>query len=241
MNLETKNLNLEEYFWEKTPLVKEVLDFLKDLIIIIIFMLIIRSFIILPFQISWQSMYESYYDREFIIVDRLSYVNFPLFWDLRWPQRWDAVVFNTHIKEKEYFIKRIIALPWETLKIKSWSVFVKKIWSPDFVKLDEKYLSDINYNATYVNWDDKEYIYTVPEKSYFVMWDNRNASTDSRACFSSCEIPWKSNFIKKSDLVWRVFIDLWFFDITKFKFVHPTLWIDTKPKFLSSPWVYKYE
>jgi len=52
----------------------EILDFLKDLIIIIIIVVIVRSYIAMPFQISGQSMYSSYYDREFIIVDRVSYL-----------------------------------------------------------------------------------------------------------------------------------------------------------------------
>jgi len=52
----------------------EVLDFFKDLLIIIIVVVVIRTFIAMPFQISGQSMYSSYYDREFIIVDRISYL-----------------------------------------------------------------------------------------------------------------------------------------------------------------------
>jgi len=52
----------------------EILDFFKDLIIIVIIVVVVRSYIAMPFQISGQSMYSSYYDREFIIVDRISYV-----------------------------------------------------------------------------------------------------------------------------------------------------------------------
>jgi len=59
---------------EKKNLKKEFFDFFKDLIIIIIIVYIIRTFFILPFQINGQSMYNSYYDKEFIIVDRFSYI-----------------------------------------------------------------------------------------------------------------------------------------------------------------------
>jgi signal peptidase I len=52
----------------------EIIDFFKDLIIIVVIVLVIRTFIAMPFQINGQSMYSSYYDREFIIVDRLSYI-----------------------------------------------------------------------------------------------------------------------------------------------------------------------
>lgn len=76
-NLENNlNLNIEnkENPIPRPPSFKEELfDFLKDLIIIIGIVLVVRSFVILPFQISGQSMYDSYYDKEFIIVDRFSY------------------------------------------------------------------------------------------------------------------------------------------------------------------------
>lgn len=64
---------------------------------------------------------------------------------------------------KEYFIKRIIGTPGDTLKIASGSVFLKTAGSQDFVELDEKYLSETNYKATYVRGDSSEKIYTVPE------------------------------------------------------------------------------
>jgi signal peptidase I len=52
---------------------QEVVDFFKDLVVIVVIVLLIRHFLIMPFQINGQSMYSSYYDKEFIIVDRLSY------------------------------------------------------------------------------------------------------------------------------------------------------------------------
>jgi len=232
-NLNQDDNNIEQNNKPKT-LKQEVIEFFKDLVIIIIIVLFVRTFLILPFQISWQSMYNNYYDREFIIVDRFSYLTY------KKPARWDVIVFNTHIDWKEYFIKRIIGLPGETLKIQSGSVFVKAVWSNEFVELDEKYLMEWNYKATFVRWDSSEKIYEIPENSYFVMWDNRNASTDSRACFSSCDISWKSNFILKKDIVWKVFIDLWYFNFKNFSFTQPNLGIDTKPRWFSSPSSYEY-
>lgn len=51
----------------------EVLDFLKDLVIIVAIVLFVTKFIGMNFQINGQSMYDAYYDKEFIVVDRLSY------------------------------------------------------------------------------------------------------------------------------------------------------------------------
>jgi len=219
----------------------ELIDFFKDLIIILIIVLIIRTFLILPFQISGQSMYSSYYNKEFIIVDRLSYLKFPFFWSIKPPKRWDVVVFNTHITWKEYFIKRIIWLSWETIKIQSWSVYVKESWEKDFIELDEKYLDENNYKKTYVWWSQDEHIFEVPEWDFFVMWDNRNWSSDSRTCFWSCDFVKKSNYVKYNDITWKLFIDLWYFNLKTFSFYQSELWIDTKPKFLNSPSTYEYK
>jgi len=55
----------------------EAIDFLKDLVIIIAIVLVVRTFFVMPFQINGQSMYDSYYNGEFIIVDRFSYRDTP--------------------------------------------------------------------------------------------------------------------------------------------------------------------
>jgi len=58
---------------------QEALDFLKDIIIIVVIVVVIRTFLVMPFQINGQSMYESYYNKEFILVDRFSYRELPFF------------------------------------------------------------------------------------------------------------------------------------------------------------------
>lgn len=224
----------------KEKIKKEVIEFFRDLVIVIVAVFFIRTFIAEPFQISWQSMATSYYDKEFIIVDRFSYLDIPFIknWNI---SRWDVVVFKPNVsKEKQYYIKRVIALPGETLKIAEWKVYVKKVWWTDFIELQENYLSDANKWLTYVRWDAKAHEYTVPANSYFVMWDNRNASTDSRECFYSCAVALHSNFIEKKDITWKVFIDLWYFNFKNFSFTNPNLWISTFPRLLNSPRQYNY-
>ena len=213
----------------------EVIDFFKDLIFIVIIVLIIRTFIAMPFQINGQSMYSSYYDKWFIIVDRLSY----RLWDVN---RWDVIVFKPYVSDdKKYFLKRIIGLPWDSLKINEWKVYLKKKWKPDYIELDEKYLNEKNKWFTFVWWSKSSKQYSIWEWQYFVLWDNRNHSTDSRECFSSCAIEWRTNFIKKEDIIWKVFLDLWYFNFKSFSFIQPSLWIDTKPKFFGSNSSFDYE
>jgi signal peptidase I len=224
----------------KEKVKKEAIEFFRDLAIVVIIVFFIRSFIAEPFQISWQSMANSYYDKEFIIVDRFSYLDIPLLkeWNIA---RWDVVVFKPNVsKEKQYFIKRIIGLPGETLKISDWKVYVKKVWGTEFVELQENYLSEANKWLTFIRWSKAATEYNVPADSYFVMWDNRNASTDSRECFFSCMIEWHSNFIKSDDVTGKVFLDLWYFNFKSFSFTHPNLGISTTPRLLASPREYNY-
>lgn len=213
----------------------EVVDFLKDLVIIIIIVLLIRTFIAMPFQISGQSMFSSYYDKEFIIVDRLSYL-------LSEPKRWDVIVFKPHVsKDKEYFLKRIIWVPGDKLKIEWWNVFVKTPNSEDFIQLDEKYLNEENNGKTYVWISRTTKQYELWKDQYFVIGDNRNHSTDSRECFSSCSLKGKTQYISKSDMTWKVFLDLWYFNFSDFNFRHPNYQVDISPKFFSSPSSYDYD
>ena len=233
---------------KETNYKKEIIDFIKDLIIIIVIVLIIRTFIAEPFQISWESMASSYYDKEFIIVDRFSYLEIPGIknWE---PKRWDVIVFKPGVSvDKEYFIKRVIGLPWDTIKIKWGFVYLKKPGEKEFHKLDEQYLNKENYWDTKVGNSKSEFIFKVPEWKYFVMWDNRNHSSDSRVCFSfSCESTSRDNFVTKDEIVGKVFLDLGYFNFKDFSFSYPWIsypeikWIDTFPRWFNSPSTYDYE
>jgi len=117
---------------------QESLDFLKDIIIIIAVVIVIRTYLVMPFQINGQSMYASYYDKEFIMVDRLSHRDIPLIGQMDEMQRGDVVIFAPGVsKERKYFIKRVIALPGETLKIENGRVYIKELGQEEFYELDE--------------------------------------------------------------------------------------------------------
>lgn len=188
----------------------------------------------MPFQINGQSMADTYYNREFIIVDRLSYRDLPLFGQIQEVERGDVVVFAPGVsKERKYFIKRVIGLPGETLKISNGKVYLKAVGAEDFTLLDESiYLNEENLGKTFVRWENGEKIYKVPENRYFVMGDNRNHSTDSRTCFQSCSV--RTNYISPDELIGKVFLDLGYFNVRTFSFFHPELWVDTSPKFFNS-------
>ena len=246
---------------ETSNIKNEILDFFKDILIIVIVVMFVKTFFVSPFQIKGQSMYDSYYDGQFIIVDRFSYLQF---WNIKkWePERWDVIVFRPQVDEddtwiwaeiksnfrlkatdnKEFFIKRIIGIPGDTLKIEEGKVYLKVEGQSEFAELDEWYLSESNMNSTYVSGKNraKQNIYEIPSGSYFVMWDNRTGSTDSRACFFSCVADGSSHFIKKENMSGKLLLDLGYFNLKDLSFTHPKLLIDTFPTFFSSPDSYDY-
>lgn len=224
----------------------EFLEFIRDLIAIIIVVVIIRTYIMAPFQISWSSMESSYHDKEFIIVNKFSYAHMlsAYVWH---PSRWDVVIFRPHASNwKEYYIKRVIWMPWETIKFQDWEVYIKKIWSDKFIKLNEDYLSAINKWKTFLPFDVKETEFKIPENEYFLLWDNRNNSSDSRSCFLSCSIANSNHYIKRDDIIWSVFLDFWYFNIIwrneitwEIKWFWKFKW-ESAPRFLNTPKSWEY-
>lgn len=184
-------------------------------------------------------MYESYYDKEFIIVDRFSYRDIPLLGQTQEIERGDVIIFSPGVSdERKFFIKRVIGLPGETLKIENGKVYLMDELE-EFQELNESaYLSDDNEGKTTVRWDGGTFTYQIPEGKYFVMGDNRNHSTDSRTCFQSCAL--RDNYIEKKDIVGKLLLDLWYFSFQNFSFTQPDLNISTIPKFFSSPGQHKY-
>jgi signal peptidase I len=185
-------------------------------------------------------MYGSYYDKEFIIVDRFSYLDIP--WIKEWKvKRGDVIVFKPWVsEERKYYIKRVIGLPWDNIKITDWKVYLKKAWTKEYIELDEPYLNEENKDHTYVRGWITEF--EVPEWKYFVMWDNRNHSDDSRTCFNrSCTYSARDSYIEKKDIVWKLFLDLGYFNFKNFSFIQLELGIDTKPRWLSSQSTFDYK
>lgn len=64
------------------------------------------------------------------------------------------IVFKPHVhKEKKYFLKRLIGLPGDSLRIQEGKVYLKAVGEEEFQLLDEPYLSDNNNGFTDVNGD----------------------------------------------------------------------------------------
>lgn len=230
---------------ESGSFASEVMDFFKDLVVIVVVVKVVTVFLVSVFIINGQSMYASYYNKEFILVDRFSTLEI---WDIKKQKvtRGDVVVFRPHVdKVKEFFIKRVVWMPGDIVKIEWWYVYLKKWGTWDFIKLEESYLNKDNKWKT--RGEEKTNTYIVPAEKYFLMWDNRNKSSDSRTCFSyKCSGTTRDHFIEKENVVGKVLLDLGYFNIKKLSFTHPNITteegmpIDTAPKWTSSPDSYTY-
>ena len=126
----------------------------------------VRYFLVQPFYVKGASMEPNFFDHEYLIIDELSY-------RFREPDRGDIVVFHYPNDPKNYFIKRVIALPGETVEIIDGQVKVYNDQYPNGIVLDERaYLDDI-----YTAQTRRE---TLKANEYFVLGDNRASSLDSR-------------------------------------------------------------
>jgi signal peptidase I len=129
---------------EKHLTLKELIDFVRDVAVILIVVLFVRTYLVSPFQINGSSMETSYHTNEYILVNKLSYAMINN-WKIGDPQRGDVAIIKPHAANgKEYYIKRVIGLPGDTVKFEDGEVYLKTTSSPDFVKLNEDYLSPDN-------------------------------------------------------------------------------------------------
>jgi signal peptidase I len=128
----------------------------------------IRYFLIQPFFVKGASMEPTFHDREYLIIDELTY-------RFESPVRGQVVVFRYPRNPQEYFIKRIIGLPGEEVQIKDGEVIIYNNEHPEGFVLKEDYL--VNEYVTYYQDEDK---IKIDSDEYYVLGDNRGASKDSR-------------------------------------------------------------
>jgi len=162
------------------------LEFIKLALFAFITIFLVRYFLFKPFYVRGASMEPNFFDKEYLIIDEITY---------RWrePQRGEIIVFRYPGNRKEYFLKRIIALPGERVKIKNGGITIYNQEYPDGFVLDENiYLPPGLQNKPDVS-------YTLDNQHYFVMGDNRGSSFDSRY-FGP---------VNKSEVVGRVFLRGW--------------------------------
>ena len=203
---------------------------------------IIRTFAIEPFKIPSGSMKPNLLVGDFLFVSKWNYgyskYSFPFglapfsgkIFEKN-PERGDIIVFKLPGQENINYVKRLLGLPGETIKVIDGEVFIKKNNSLNFEKLnqisddlffDDQYQEEINQliedNYKILNITDNgplDYTpeYIIPQNKYFFMGDNRDNSSDSRVMSGVGFVP-KENMIGKVWFIW-LSIDTQF-SLTKF-------------------------
>lgn len=146
---------------KKETVKAEVMEWIIVVEVAIIIAVILNMFIIVNAVIPSASMEATIMTGDRIFGYRLAYLNDE-------PKRGDIVIFKFPDDEKQLFIKRVIGLPGETLKMRDGKIYIDGGEEP----LEEPYLN-VEPMGDYGP-------VTIPEDAYFMMGDNRNNSADSR-------------------------------------------------------------
>ena len=144
-----------------------VAELAEVVVISLAIILPIRYFLIQPFYVKGASMEPTFDDKEYLIIDEISY-------RFREPARGEVIVFRYPLDPRQYFIKRIVGLPGEKVKIVDNKVTIFNDAHPDGMTLDESYLPP--GTPTF-----GDHTTTLGPDEYFVMGDNRTSSLDSRS------------------------------------------------------------
>src|SRR5437588_3825866 len=120
-------MNVELDFEKRYRLVREVIE----TIVLTILMFLVIRLAVQNFNIDGHSMEPSLHDKELILVDKWTYLFHP-------PQRGDVIVFKAPPEPSQDYIKRIVALPGDTITVRDTTVIV------DGVTLRETYVDPNN-------------------------------------------------------------------------------------------------
>ena len=164
----------------KTSFAREVFEWLMVIVVSATLAFLLDKFIIVNAKIPSASMEPTIMTGDRLIGNRLAYLNSD-------PQRGDVVIFLFPDNEKEYFIKRVIGLPGETVTVRSGKVYINDSTEP----LDES-----EYIVTIPIGDFGPY--KVPEGAFFMMGDNRNNSMDSRY--------WNQPYVYKNKILGKAWV-----------------------------------
>lgn len=152
--------------WLFKKLASWVMDLIEVFVVSMSIFIVIYLFLMQPHQVKGNSMYPTFYDQEYLMTDKVSFKS-------RTPERGEVVVFKAPINENFDFIKRVIAIPGDTVMIRG-----GRIWLNGQL-LDEPYLPE-SYTTDAGRFLQEGYEYTVPENKYICIGDNRGHSSDSR-------------------------------------------------------------
>jgi len=165
-----------------------ILEIVKIVVLALVIVVPIRFFLFQPFFVRGQSMKPNFENGDYLIIDEISY-------RFRQPRRGEVVVFKYPGNPSQRYIKRIIGLPGEAVKIKEGRVMI-------FNEQGEQVLNESDYLSPSISTPGEVQI-SLAENEYFVLGDNRFSSADSRR--------WGP--LPKENIIGRVFLRAWPFAV----------------------------
>ena len=165
MSKAEKKVNNDATDTEK-PRKSSTKDFLDSLVIAFVIAMVIRTVLFSAYKIPSGSMLETLQIGDHLLVSKISYM-------LGNPKFGDLAVFEYPLEPDKDFIKRVIGVPGDRIKL------VNKVVYRNGEQLSEEYKRVVKfYSIDYISDNIQEF--TVPEGQYLVMGDNRDESYDSR-------------------------------------------------------------
>jgi signal peptidase I len=164
---------------------------LRDVVIVIIVFVLLFGVMqtsVGAYRILQVSMSPAFQPADWIVVDKLCYrFSFPARGEVivLWPPE-DVVPPGGNP-----YIKRVIGLPGEAVRIEDGRVYIQLKGSIEFLLLDEDPAMPASHDGTW----------SVPEGNYFVLGDNRDVSSDSSV--------WSDPFVPVGDIVGRARLRYW--------------------------------
>lgn len=168
-----------------TNLRDHLIDLLQTFVLFAAIFALIYWLAAQPHKVSGNSMYPTFHNNDYIITDKLSY-------RFSQPQRGDVIVLKNPQDESQDFIKRILALPKDTIKVEGKQVFING------QPVNEYYLPPATSTSSGAYLTEGT-IVTVGPNEVLVLGDNRNHSSDSRE--------WGP--VPKKDIIGKVFLRYW--------------------------------
>lgn len=160
----------------------------KVIVISLAIIVPIRYYLVQPFFVKGASMEPNLENGDYLLVDEIGY-------RFGEPERGEVIVFRYPYDTSQFFIKRIVGLPNETVEIRDNIVKIYKDDRANGTVLNENYLPVSQKTL-------EDVVIKLKDKEYFVMGDNRLQSSDSR----------KWGPLDKKYIIGRAFVRLWPFN-----------------------------
>lgn len=161
---ETTNQKVETTLEPEQTKIQAFWELVRFAIIAMLIVIPVRIFVAQPFVVSGSSMYPTFLNGDYLIIDEISY-------HLGNPKRYDVAVFRYPSEPKKFFIKRVIGLPNEIVDINGSLVTITNKDTKESFVIEQPYV--INQSSNNIHFE-------LGNEEYFVMGDNRAASSDSR-------------------------------------------------------------